>query len=63
MSKKDYIKFARMYSNMLKELATGSMAQLSVVNVLIKDTESIFKADNPNFDSARFENEIYKENK
>ena len=54
MTRKDYEKFAAMFHNILTDTQHYEQRERAMTGVLIKRTADIFKADNPNFDLARF---------
>jgi len=57
MTKKDYIKFADMFSerfNKLDRRVGTSIAEQQELLTIIEDTMAIFSEDNPRFDKQRF---------
>ena len=58
MSRKDYVKFAAMYSRIRADIKANPLhcedAELATVDALIIQTADIFALDNPNFDRSRF---------
>ena len=57
MSKKDYIEFAKMFKDLLKNENLSKDTILKTVN----ETIDIFAYDNPNFDRSRFMSAVTKE--
>ena len=54
MTRKDYIKFAEMFNDVLTDTQHYEQRERTMTRILVKRTADIFRAENDNFDLARF---------